>query len=125
MHELYETGDNGLWIFLLLTVLAGRLGGARHRLAIASTWRPPWQIFGAALLLACAVRFLHYALFAEPLLSLSNFLIDYAVVAARGRASATGARARARWSSSTHGRTRASARSGGGPRAARIACARG
>ncbi|MGZ5852347.1 MAG: DUF6867 family protein, partial [Hyphomicrobium sp.] len=77
---IYETGDNGLWIFLLLTVLAGGSAAVATGASIASTWRPPWQIFGAAFLLACAVRFLHYALFAEPLLSLSNFLIDYAVL---------------------------------------------
>jgi len=72
----YETGANGLWVFLLLTVLAGGATGA----SIASAWRPPWQILLAAFGLACAVRFLHYALFAEPLLSLQNFLVDYAVV---------------------------------------------
>ena len=77
---IYETSDNGLWIFLLLTVLAGGSAAIATGASIASTWRPPWQIFGAAFLLACAVRFLHYALFAEPLLSLSNFLIDYVVL---------------------------------------------
>jgi len=77
---LYETGANGLWIFLLLTVLAGGAAARATGASIAATWRPPWQIFGAAFLLACAVRFLHYALFAEPLLSLRNFVIDYAVV---------------------------------------------
>src|ERR1044072_2144687 len=76
----YETSANGLWIFLLLTVLAGGAAGRATGASIASTWRPPWQIFGAAFLLACAVRFLHYALFAEPLLSLQNFVVDYAVV---------------------------------------------
>ena len=37
---IYETGDNGLWIFLLLTVLAGRLGGdcdrSFHRVDLAA-----------------------------------------------------------------------------------------
>ena len=76
----YQTGDNGLWIFLLITVLAGGAAARATGASIAATWRPPWQIFGAAFLLAFAVRFLHYALFAEPLLSLTNFLIAYAVV---------------------------------------------
>ena len=76
----YETGANGLWVFLLLTVLAGGAAGRATGASIASAWRPPWQIFLAAFGLACAVRFLHYALFAEPLLSLQNFLVDYAVV---------------------------------------------
>jgi hypothetical protein len=79
--SFYETGDNGLWIFVLVTVLMG--GSAAHAAgsAIASTWRPTWQVFGAALLLTFAVRFFHYALFQEPLLSLPNFIIDYIVVA--------------------------------------------
>ncbi len=77
----YETADNGLWIFLLITVLIG--GAAAHAAgsAIASTWRPTWQVFTSAFLLTCAVRFLHYALFQEPLLSLRNFIVDYIVVA--------------------------------------------
>ena len=77
---MLESGDKGLWVFVLLTVA---LGGAAARVtgsAIASTWRPPWQIFAAAFLLACAARFFHYALFAEPLLSLRNFLVDYVTV---------------------------------------------
>jgi Domain of unknown function (DUF6867) len=80
LSGFYETGANGLWIFLLVTLLMG--GGAAYvsGSAIATTWRPPWQLPGAAFLLACAVRFFHYALFAEPLLSLQNFLVDYAVV---------------------------------------------
>lgn len=77
--DFYETGANGLWIFLLVTLIMG--GGAAYVAgsAIATTWRPRWQILTAALLLACAVRFLHYALFWEPLLSLQNFIVDYAV----------------------------------------------
>jgi len=78
---IYETSDKGLWIFLLVTVLMG--GSAAHATgsAIAGTWRPAWQIFASALLISLAVRFFHYALFYEPLLSLRNFIIDYIVVA--------------------------------------------
>lgn len=77
----YDTGDNGLWIFFLVTVLMG--GAAAHAAgsAIATTWRPPWHVLGAAFLLTLAVRFFHYALFHEILLSLKNFIIDYIVVA--------------------------------------------
>lgn len=78
---MYETGENGLWIFLLVTVLMGGAAGNATGSALASTWRPPWQIFLAALLLTFAVRFFHYALFYETLLSLKNFIIDYIVVA--------------------------------------------
>ena len=78
--NILETGDKGLWVFVFLTVT---LGGAAARVtgsAIASSWRPPWQIAGAAFLLACAVRFFHFALFGEPLLALPNFIADYFTV---------------------------------------------
>lgn len=72
--------DKSFWVYILLTVT---LGGAAARVSgsvIAATWRPRWQIFGVALMLACAVRFLHYALFAEPFLSLRLFLLDFGVL---------------------------------------------
>ena len=75
--NILESGDKGLWVFVFLTVT---LGGAAARVtgsAIASSWRSPWQIAGAAFLLACAVRFFHFALFDEPLLALPNFIADY------------------------------------------------
>ena len=78
--NILESGDKSFYVYMLVTVA---LGGAAARVtgsAIASTWRSPWQILGAALLLACAVRFFHYALFAEPLLSLRNFILDYGVL---------------------------------------------
>src|SRR3989304_2704194 len=74
--NILEPGDKGLWVFVFLTVT---LGGAAARVtgsAIASSWRSPWQIVGAAFLLACAVRFFHFALFGEPLLALPNFIAD-------------------------------------------------
>ncbi len=79
--SFYETGSYGLWIFLLVTVLMGGAAARAAGSAIASTWRPPWQVFAAALLLTLAVRFFHYALFHEVLLSLRNFIVDYIVVA--------------------------------------------
>lgn len=82
LTSFYDTGANGLAIFLLLTVLLGGSAARATGSAIAATWRSPWQILGAALLLACAVRFLHFALFAEPLLSLKNLIVDYAVMLA-------------------------------------------
>ncbi|TCS64254.1 DUF6867 family protein [Varunaivibrio sulfuroxidans] len=43
--------------------------------AIATTWRPMWQILPYSVLLGLASRFLTYALFDGPLLHLSGFLI--------------------------------------------------
>jgi hypothetical protein len=77
---LSALGGKSFWVYMLVTVT---LGGAAARVsgsAIASTWRPPWQLLGVAFLLACAVRFFHYALFNEPFLSLRLYLLDYAVL---------------------------------------------
>jgi hypothetical protein len=81
-HAIYTAGPNGLWVFLLCTVLLG--GGAAYvsGKAIAETWRPFWQVLVYAALLALAVRFLHFALFEEVLLSLGNYLVDAAILSA-------------------------------------------
>jgi hypothetical protein len=79
--SFYETGTNGPWVFLLVTVLIGGAAARAAGSAIAGTWRPPLQVFAAALLLTFVVRFFHYALFHEVLLSLRNFIVDYIVVA--------------------------------------------
>lgn len=79
----YETaGDTGLIVFLLLTVMLGGAGAWRIGEAVASGWSPAWRAALAAALLAAAVRFLHYALFAGPLLSLPNYLIDATILIA-------------------------------------------
>jgi hypothetical protein len=59
----FLTDEQSLGIFLLVTVAMG--GGAAWLAgrAIAATWRPWWHIAFYMLLLALAVRFLHYALF--------------------------------------------------------------
>ena len=74
---LYEEGSFG--IFLLVTVAMG--GGAAwlSGRAIAATWRPWWQIIAYMLILGAAVRFIHYALFEETLLSPHYYLVDSAI----------------------------------------------
>src|SRR5205823_13858911 len=71
--------EHSLGIFLLVTVFLG--GGAAWLAgrAVAATWRPWWHIALYMLLLALAVRFLHYALFDSAFLSLYYYLVDYAV----------------------------------------------
>lgn len=68
--------------FFVVTVFLG--GGAAwlSGRAIAETWRPYSRVLAAMLLLAAAVRFIHYALFAGTLLSFNFYLIDFAVLAA-------------------------------------------
>lgn len=81
---LYDSGPNGLWVFLLCTVVLG--GGTAYisGKVIAQTWRPQWQLPVYVLLIALAVRFMHFALFEEVLVSLKNLGVDYAVLMACG-----------------------------------------
>ncbi len=74
--------DSSPSVFIGLTVIIG--GGAAWLAgrALALKWRPLWQLFVYMLLLAAAVRFLHYALFEEPLLSLKSYIADAAVLIA-------------------------------------------
>ncbi|MBS7542705.1 DUF6867 family protein [Ancylobacter oerskovii] len=68
--------------FYLVTVFLG--GGAAwlSGRAVASTWRGYRQAVIYALLLGCAVRFFHFALFQGTLLSLPHFITDTAFVLA-------------------------------------------
>lgn len=68
--------------FVLLTLAAG--GGAAWRTgqAVAERWGPIWPVAAYTLLIAAAVRFLHYALFDAELLSLASYLIDAAILIA-------------------------------------------
>ena len=71
--------ENNFWIFFFLTVVFG--GGAAFLAgrALAQKWRPVWQAVFYMLLLGLAVRFFHYALFEEPLLSLRSYAVDFAI----------------------------------------------
>jgi hypothetical protein len=88
--------ENSLSVFLLVTVFLG--GGAAWITgrAVARAWEPWWQLLGYVLLLAGAVRFLHFSLFGGtfflPLQDFATafwyFLVDFAVLmilAALGR----------------------------------------
>ena len=82
MAAFYDAGANGLWIFLLLTVILGGAGAFVSGKSIAETWRPFWQIPFYMLLLALIVRFMHFALFNEVLLSVRNLIVDYVILLA-------------------------------------------
>jgi hypothetical protein len=77
--SLYEGGDNVLWIFLLLTVGIGGAAAYASGKAIAQTWRPFRQVPLYCVLLAAGVRFCHFALFEEPLLSPVSYAVDFLV----------------------------------------------
>jgi hypothetical protein len=72
-------GTETLPFFGMTIILFGLAAAATGR-TLATHWRPAWQVVPAALLLAVADRFLHYALFAAPLDSLSGLLVALAVL---------------------------------------------
>lgn len=79
---LYEAGPYGLLIFLLVTVGLGGAAAYVSGRATAQTWRPFWLIPLYMLLLGCCVRFIHYAIFGEVLLSVRNYIVDCIVLMA-------------------------------------------
>ncbi|MBN9021309.1 MAG: hypothetical protein J0H08_04285 [Rhizobiales bacterium] len=76
--------ERGIIDFLLVTCFLG--GGAAFLTgrAVALTWRPTIYLVLYLALLACAVRFIHYALFEGTLLSLHYLLVDVVVLFALG-----------------------------------------
>ena len=76
---IYDGGPYAGWVFLFLTlILGGGLAFATGR-AMAQTWRPISQIPAGMAPLALAVRFLHFALFEETLLSWQYFLVTFVI----------------------------------------------
>ena len=89
---LYE--EPSVWLFLLVTCVMGGWAAWMTGRAFALTWRAFPQAAAAFLLLAGAVRFIHYALFQGTLLSLRYYLVDAAVILAVGSAGFRFTRAR-------------------------------
>ena len=79
---LYEEGSFG--VFLLVSVILGGAAAALAGRAVASTWRPVWQVAAYMFILGGAVRFIHYAVFDGTLLSLHYYLVDSLVCLAAG-----------------------------------------
>jgi branched-chain amino acid transport system ATP-binding protein len=71
-------GSN-FWVFIFVDVMMA--GGAAWMMgqALALTWRALWQIVPYATLLAASARFLSFALFHAPLLSLPGFAVALTV----------------------------------------------
>ena len=76
--------DDGLRVFVILTVIIG--GGAAFLAGrgLARSWKPFWRVYFYMALLAAAVRFFHYALFDGNLRSLYYYLVTYVVLLAAG-----------------------------------------
>lgn len=75
---VYE--EPSVWLFLLVTLVMGGWAGWMAARAVARAWRPFWQAALSLLLVAAAVRFIHFALFEGTLLSAQYYLADAAVV---------------------------------------------
>ncbi len=84
MGGLYESES-----LLQVLLVTGAIGGGAAWLAgraIATTWRPFWHVVAYTLLLGCAVRFVHFALFEGTLLSPASYGADTHLSADRQRA---------------------------------------
>lgn len=91
MNMLWEVS---LGDFLLVTVfLAGGAAWLTGR-AVAITWRPIRTMIVYLILLACAARFIHYALFDGTLSSLYYFVVDLIILLVLGFAGFRTTRAR-------------------------------
>ena len=86
--------EDSFGVFLLVTVLLGGGAATLAGRAIASTWRPAWQVAVYSLILGLAVRFIHFSLFDGTLLSPHYYLVDSAVCMAFGFLGFRAARAR-------------------------------
>jgi uncharacterized protein DUF6867 len=74
--------ENNFWIFFFLTVVFGGGAAFLSGRTLAQKWRPIWQAVVYMLLLGLAVRFFHYSLFNETLLSPYYFAVDSLVLIA-------------------------------------------
>ena len=81
-QSFYDGGPNAFWVFVLVTLIMGGATAYVTGKAVAETWRPIWQGLFYALVIGLAVRFIHFALFEEVLLSSRNYLIDCVVLLA-------------------------------------------
>ena len=91
MPQLYAEGSF-LHVLFLTFVLGCGCAWAAGR-AIALSWRPAWIAAGAMVLIGFALRFLHFALFQEPLLEPVTWIFETSLPD-RGRAAVVALRAR-------------------------------
>jgi branched-chain amino acid transport system ATP-binding protein len=64
-----------IWVGLVMGGAAFAAGRA-----VAGTWRPLWQVVFYCALLACAARFLVFALLGGPLLSFRGLVLDFLIM---------------------------------------------
>lgn len=71
-----ETLQHSIEVYIGLTVILGGAAAFLMGRNFAENWRPAWTLLLATPGLALGVRFLHYALFEEPLLTPWGYLAD-------------------------------------------------
>jgi hypothetical protein len=79
---LWQPG--GFLVFVFLTLILGGAAAMASGAAIARTWRPVLQVPLYMIPLSLTVRFLHYALFQQPLLSVQYLLVTFVILTALG-----------------------------------------
>ena len=72
---LWADSPYGFFTFVLITLVLGGAGAWATGRAIAKTWRPLTSLAPYMIFLSAGVRFLHFALYGEPLLSPSLFVV--------------------------------------------------
>ena len=80
-HLIWE---QSIGIFLLVSVAVGGGTAFMTGRAVALGWDALWKLAVYILLLGCAVRFFHFALFEGTLLTLHFYLVDLVVLSAIG-----------------------------------------
>jgi len=66
--------------FLIVTLILGGGAAVLTGRAIALAWEPLWRAVLWMLLLNCAVRFIHFAIFGGTLLSVRLYLMDLVIL---------------------------------------------
>lgn len=82
MDILYPSGPNGLAVFVFVTLILGGAASWAAGRAVAMVWKPIWQLAFYMALMTFAVRFVQYALFHQPFLTVGNVLVDYLALSA-------------------------------------------
>jgi hypothetical protein len=81
-HLMYDEG--GLWVYVVVTVLLGGGGAFSTGRALARSWHDWPMVIVAMFGLTFGVRFIHFALFEETLLSLHFYLADFVTLCVIG-----------------------------------------
>ena len=68
--------DKSVWVYLLLSLALGGWAAIMIGRNFAQNWRSVWLLVIASLGLALGVRFLHFALFEEQLLTTLGYAAD-------------------------------------------------